>query len=621
MKDTITRRDFVDGVACAIAAGAAPASAWAQVAAHAPYPPGETGMRGSRNPDAAAAHAVRDGTRYRVADYPVDEEVDCVVIGAGIGGLSAAHFVRKALPKTRLLILDNHDDFGGHARRNEFNVDGRQLLGYGGSESIQSPKALWRPVAHQLLNDLGIHLQKFRTAINTNLYPGLGMSIGLFFAREAFGKDKLVTGDPQRALPTDIPAALQRGRPIAQFAADCPLSDAARRDLVALYSEKRDVLPKLSPKQKIELLSTTTYHDFLEKYWRVDPSLVRMFDGRTNDLFAVPATKIPAFVLAETGYPGFQGLGLGDAVDMSEEAEDYIYHFPDGNASIARLLVRQMIPQVAPGNTMEDIVTARFDYSALDRANAPVRLRLSSTVVNVQNGAAHVDVLYVRDGKVHHVRARKAIYAGYYAMLPYICADLPAPQRSAVAGGVRLPLVYVTVALRNWRPWVKTGVHLVNIPHGFYSLAKLDYPVSLGHYQFAKSPDEPILVHLSHIPQPPAPMTDLPASLRAARKVLYTRPFSDFENALRDQLTRCFGAAGFNAERDIAAITVNRWGHGYAYPLQAITEDIAKVARQPVGGISVAGSDAAWTPYAHAAIDEAHRAAGEVVAGLKQVAA
>ena len=617
MKDTITRRDFVDGVACAIAAGAAPASAWAQVAGHAPYPPGETGMRGSRNPDAAAAHAVRDGTKYRIADYPIDEQVDCVVIGAGIGGLSAAHYVHQALPKSRLLILDNHDDFGGHARRNEFNVDGRQLIGYGGSESIQSPRTLWSPVAHKLLDDLGIHLQKFETAINTALYPGLGMSMGLFFAREAFGHDKLVSGDPQRPLPTDIPAALQRGRPIAQFAADCPLSEVARRDLIALYSEKRDVLPKLSVKQKVELLSTLSYHDFLEKYWKVDPALVRLFDGRTLDLFAVPGTMLPAIFLADTGYPGFQGLNLGSAIDLSEEAEAYIYHFPDGNASIARLLVRRMIPQVAPGSSMEDIVTARFDYDALDRANAPVRLRLSSTVVGLQNADAHVDVLYMRAGKLQRVRAHRVIYAGYYTMLPYICADLPATQRSAVAGCVRAPLVYVTAAVRNWRPWVKAGVHLINIPSGFFSIAKLDYPVSLGRYQFAKTPDEPILVHLSHIPQPPAPMTDMRASLRAARKVLYARPFSDFESALRDQLTRCFGAAGFNADRDIAAITVNRWGHGYAYPLQMISEEVAGVARQPIGGISVAGSDAAWTAYAHAAIDEAHRAAGEAIAGLR----
>lgn len=621
MKDTITRRDFVDGVACAIAAGLTPASAWAQAAGHGPYPPGEQGMRGSRNADAAAAHAVRDGAKYRIADYPIDEQVDAVVIGAGIGGLAAAHYLHQALPKARLLILDNHDEFGGHARRNEFTVDGRQLIGYGGSESIQSPGTIWSPVALKLLADLGIHLQRFQSAIDTPLYPGLGLSTGVFFPRESYGHDKLVTGDPQRSLPTDIPAALHHGRPITQFAADCPLSESARRDLIALFSEPRDVLHGLATAKKLELLGTTTYHDFLVKHWKLDPSVVRLFDGRSLDLFSAPATMLPALLLADTGYPGFQGLNLGKGIDLREEAEPYIYHFPDGNASIARLLVRRMIPQVAPGNTMEDIVTARFDYEALDRAPAPVRLRLSSTVVGLQNADGHVDVLTMRAGKLQRVRARKAIYAGYYTMLPYICADLPAAQRNAVASCVRSPLVVTNVAIRNWRAWVKMGVHLVNNPLGFYCVAKLDYPVSLGRYRFAKTPDEPMLLHLSHIPQPAAPIADVRESMRAARRVLYARPFADFENAARTELTRILGPGGFNADRDIAAITVNRWGHGYAFPLQFVGEEVAKVARQPIGGISVAGSDAAWTAYAHAAIDEAHRAAAEAIAGLRRAAA
>ena len=163
------------------------------------------------------------------------------------------------------------------------------------------------------------------------------------------------------------------------------------------------------------------------------------------------------------------------------------------------------------------------------------------------------------------------------------------------------------------------GVHLVNNPTGFYNAAKLDYPVSLGSYRFAKTPDEPILVHLSHIPQAPAPTSDRRAAVRAARTLLYTRPFDDFEAALRDELTRILGPGGFDAGRDIAAITVNRWGHGYAYDINplsdpAATGAVAVTARQAIGRISVAGSDAAWTAYAHAAIDEAHRAASEVVA-------
>ncbi len=618
MNDNITRRDFIDGFACSIAAGSALAPAWShtavQATAQSTYPPALHGLRGSRAQDYAAAHAVRDGATFRMADYPVDEEVDCLIIGAGIGGLAAAHFVHKALPDARLLILDNHDDFGGHARRNEFEVDGRTLIGYGGSESIQSPKSMWSPAALALLDELGIKLSRFETALNTKLYPGLGLSSGIFFAREAFGQDRLVTGDPQRSLPTDIPADLQRGRPIAEFAADCPLNAAEQQSLVALYTDMRDVMPGLTVQQKIDLITTISYQEFLQKYWRLEPAVVRMFSGRTKDLFATSADLVSAMFASGAGYPGFQGLGLGSAIDTSEESEPYIYHFPDGNASIARLLVRRMIPRAAQGATMEDIVTARFHYDQLDRLGEPVRLRLSSTVVKLQNVGSHVEVLYKSAAGVRHLRARNAIYAGYYAMLPYICPDLPEAQRSAVAAGVRAPLVYVTVAMRNWRPWVKRGVQAVNNPTGFYGAVKLDYPVSLGSYQFAKTPDEPILVHLSHTPDPPAPIADMAASLRAARAVLYQRPFADFETALRDELTRILGPGGFNADRDIAAITVNRWGHGYAYPLELLPAGTASTARQPVGGISLAGSDAAWTAYAHAAIDEAHRAAAEVAA-------
>ncbi len=612
MKDNITRRDFIDGFACSIAAGSALTPAWSQAAPQSAYPPGLHGMRGSRAQDYAAAHAVRDGATFRMADYPLDEEVDCVVIGAGIGGLAAAHFVHKARPDARLLILDNHDDFGGHARRNEFEVEGRTLIGYGGSESIQSPKSMWSPAALGLLDDLGIDLTRFESALDTKLYPGFGLSSGIFFAREAFGQDRLVTGDPQRSLPTDIPANLQRGRPIAQFAADCPLTPVEQQDLVALYTATRDVMPGLTAQQKIDLLSATSYQEFLQKYWRLEPAVVRMFTGRTKDLFALRADLVSAMFAAGAGYPGFQGLGLGSAIDTSEQSEPYIYHFPDGNASIARLLVRRMIPRAASGSTMDDVVTARFRYDQLDRAGSPVRLRLSSTVVKLQNAGPHVDVLYKSAGGVRCVRARSAIYAGYYAMLPYICPDLSDAQRSAVAGAVRAPLVYVTVAMRNWRPWVKRGVQAVNNPTGFYDAVKLDYPVSLGRYQFARTPDEPILVHLSHIPDPPAPIADMRSSLRAARSVLYRRPFADFETALRDELTRILGPGGFNADRDIAAITVNRWGHGYAYPIELLRAGTANTARTPVGGISFAGSDAAWTAYAHAAIDEASRAAAEV---------
>ncbi|HEX9139975.1 MAG TPA: NAD(P)-binding protein [Steroidobacteraceae bacterium] len=618
MSADITRRDFIDGVATTIVAGAA-LPGWSQSTGAATYPPGLGGMRGSREQDYAAAHALRDGQKYRLEDYPVSEQVDCLVVGAGISGLSAAYFLRQKLPETSILILDNHDDFGGHARRNEFEVDGRKLIGYGGSESIQSPKNLWSPAARGLLTDLGVDLHRFETAINTALYPSLGLSSGMFFSREAYGQDKLVTGDPQRSFPTNIPADLHRGRPIAAFAADCPLTPAEQRSMVRLWTDHHDPLAGMSGPKKLKLLDGISYPQYLERYWHTEPAVVAMYTARTLDLYAEPANFVSALDAAADGYPGFQGLQLPTPEEYLAEREPYIHHFPDGNASIARLLVRRLIPDVATGHSMEDVVTAPFAYQQLDRAGQPVRLRLSSTVVLLKNAGTHVDALYVRDGKVNRCHCRHVIYAGYFAMLPYVCQDLPPAQRDGVAAAVRVPLVYVNVALRNWRSWVRSGVHYINCVGSFYCEAKLDYPVSLGHYQFARTPDDPILVHLTHTPQPPAPISDRRAAARAARAVLYSRPFADFEIAVRDQLTRMLGAGGFDADRDIAAITVNRWGHGYACYLSAPgdpegSDAVLDIARKAVGRISLAGSDAGWDAFAHVAIDEAHRAAAEVAA-------
>ncbi len=618
MSAGITRRDFIDGVATAIVAGAA-LPGWSQSAGAVAYPPGLGGMRGSREPDYAAAHALRDGQKYHLEDYPVSEHIDCLVVGAGLSGLSAAYFLRQKLPESSILILDNHDDFGGHARRNEFQVDGRQLIGYGGSESIQSPKNLWSPAARGLLTDLGVDLHRFETAMDTALYPGLGLSSGLFFSREIYGLDKLVTGDPQRSLPTAIPAALHRGRPIAEFAADCPLTPSERQSMVRLATDHRDPLAGMSGPEKLNLLAGISYPQYLEKYWHTEPAVVAIYTALTLDLFGEPANFISALEAAGAGYPGFQGLALPSWQDWRAEREPYIHHFPDGNASIARLLVRRLIPPVAPGHSMEDIVTAAFDYEQLDKPGRAVRLRLSSTVVLLRNAGTHVDALYVRDGKVQRCHCRNVIYAGYFAMLPYVCQDLPPAQRDGVAAAVRLPLVYVNVALRNWRSWVRAGAHYINCPGSFYCEAKLDYPVSLGSYQFARTPDDAILVHLTHTPLPPVPISDRRAAARAARAVLYARPFADFETAVRDQLTRMLGAGGFDADRDIAAITVNRWGHGYACEASApgepeVSDSLADIARQAVGRISLAGSDAGWEAYAQVAIDEAHRAATEVAA-------
>jgi spermidine dehydrogenase len=617
MGDRVTRRDFLDGVGCAIVAGLAP-RVGSGTDGSAPYPPGRTGYVGSRPEDFAVAHGVRDGQRYDLRSRPVTEHFDFIVIGAGIGGLASAHYLRQRRPKARILILDNHDDFGGHARRNEFNVGGRFLLGYGGSESLEGVRRRWSRVARDCVGSIGVDVDRLERAFHLTLYPGLGLSSGLFFPREIYGVDRLVTGDPVRQLPTDVPPELHHGRSPAQFVADCPVDDAQKAQLLKLYTDRTDVLSGMSPAEKRRVLDNTSYHDYLERYYGLDERSLAMFGGRALDLFASKFNAVPARLAWECQYPGFQGLGLKMSRAGILEGDPYIDHFPDGNATLARLFVRQLMPGVASGHTMEDIVRARFDYGRLDDPSSDVRLRLSSTVVALGNSAAGVDVLYIRGGEATRASAGHVIYAGYSAMLPYICADLSEEQRKAVADQVKAPLIYINVALRSWRSWVNRGVHLVNNPAGFYSHIKLDYPVSLGDYRFPTSPDEPMILHLLHVPWPEGPVTDLRAAWRRARAIAYTLPFDEFEVRARDELTRILGPGGFDAERDIAAITVNRWGHGYAYEMNSLFDDEAaaeretRVSRAPLGHIHFAGTDAAWMAYAHKAIDEAHRAAQEI---------
>ncbi len=621
MRDRITRRDFLNGVALAVGAGLTPIELLrAQSAAAASYPPSLTGMRGSTDASFLVAHQVRDGRKFSIDALPIDETVDLVIVGAGISGLAAAHFYRKRRPDARILILDNHDDFGGHACRCEMKVDGQLLLGYGGSEAIQSPQAQWSEQAMGLLKDLGIKVEKFAQAFDRTLYPGLGLSRGVLFVKEAFGVDKLVSGDPTRVVDDDIPPGRLNARSAAAFIGDFPLAEQARRKLIALYTESRDVLPGRSMTQKQELLATTSYRDFIKKYWALDDTTANVFQKRSHDFFGIGIDGIPALWAKGTGYPGFQGVALPkDPEAEAEMNEPYIYHFPDGNASIARLLVRRLIPGVAPGATMEDIVMAPFDYSRLDTSGAKTRLRLNSTVVALANvPGKRVAVGYVRGNDLKRVQAPQVVFAAYNMMLPYLAAELRQPQREALSAAVKAPLVYVKVAVRNWEPWVKAGVHEVTNPMGFYSRIKLDYPVSLGEYRFARTPREPIGLHLVHVPTPGLTGANQSAAWRSGRAILYATSYQEFEKRLIDELTRILGHSGFNAQRDITAISVYRWGHGYAANSNSLYDkDLepsqTEIAHRPFGNIAIANSDAGGDAYAHVAIDEAHRAVDELL--------
>jgi spermidine dehydrogenase len=612
----ITRRDFINGMALSIGAGLTPA---AQIAAEpARYPPMLQGLRGQHEGSFEAAHAfVRDRVSFALDHLPAEEQFDLVVVGGGISGLAAAWFYRRARGgNARILILDNHDDFGGHAKRNEFMLDGRRIIGYGGSQSIDSPNSWWSETAKELLRELGVDVRRFETAFERTLYSSLGLSRGVFFAREAFGRDQLVTGDALIMSGNETSRRLANARPLAEFVAQIPISDAGKAQLLDLYAGTRDPLEGRTIDQKIKLLKTTSYRDYLIKICGCNEEVANVFQGRTLGFFGLGCDAVPAFDVRGHGYPGFAGLKL-PAKAGDGRSEPYIYHFPDGNASLARLMVRGLLPGVAPGNTMDDIVLAPFDYAKLDDAASPVRVRLDSTCIDVRNTDDGVLLSYVRAGKVHRVASRHAVLACFHMMIPHLMPELAAPQREALAQNVKTPIVYTNVVVRDWRPWVTLKVNAISAPRSFHSSVALDFPVSLGGYRHPREPSEPMCLHLVHVAGAPNQGLTARQQFKLGQAQLLQMPFSEFEARIRDELDRMLGGGGFTSGRDIAAITVNRWPHGYGYVENSLYDgdDYEKTlqrARARVGRVAIANSDAAGDAYAHLAIDQAARAVREL---------
>lgn len=274
---------------------------------------------------------------------------------------------------------------------------------------------------------------------------------------------------------------------------------------------------------------------------------------------------------------------------------------------------------------MEDIVTARFDYEALDRPDALVRLRLNATAVRAVNaslepGIDGVEVDYVTAEGTFRVRARHAILACNNAMVPHLCPQLPEVQARAIARIPRTPIVYVNAAIENWEAFAALGIASAYFPTDFYHSVTLDFPVSLGRYQYPSTPDQPMVLHLVHVPTTPEAGLSLREQLNRGRYRILSLDFEDYERPLRRQLDALLGPAGFSSERDLRAVTVNRWPHGYAYERNELYdpewpegEAPWEIGRRPVGRMAIAASDSQGTAYADAAFDAAWRAVGEMV--------
>ena len=626
MDRPITRRDFLNGVAVVVTgplltpglaeacrALGIPIPQFAPEKGAGYYPPALTGMRGSHEGSYETAHQLRDGKTWDNLgpEAETGEQYDLVMVGGGLSGLSAAYFFRKEVgPRTRILVLDNHDDFGGHAKRNEFRYKGKLLLINGGTENIED-LSLYSDAAKALIRELGIQVERYGEFRDRDLYRSLNLRRGVFFDRETFGTDRLVL----------------ISRNLKEFWARTPLSEPARKDIARLVEDRVDYLPDLSVQEKKTRLQKMSYRDFLTEVVKVHEDVIPFWQNISHGYWAIGIDALPAWVAWKSGYPGFEGMNL-----PRPTGDGQYFRFPDGNASIARLLVRAMIPKVAPGSTMEDIVTAQFDYAQLDQEVAPVRIRLNSTAVRVRHlgdpqTVKEVEVTYVRGGKAQRVRTRHCILACYNAIIPYLCREIPKRQKKALSYALKAPMVYTNVLIRDWKSFQKLGLRSARCPGSYHSRVSLNTALSLGAYRFPSDPQEPMVLHLLRVPMSPG--LSAREQFKAGQRELLTTTFETFERKIRDQLGRMLSAGGFDPARDIEAITVNRWPHGYAY--DPVEGDVAfdfedwpqekctwLVGRRRFGRISIANSDAGANAMTEAAIGEAHRAVQEIIASARK---
>ena len=605
---SINRRNFINGSAIALGATAVAPYIEATASHSDYYPPALTGLRGSH--PGANTHAHNLAWQRAAPPTPVqvtNELYDLVIVGAGLSGLAAAYFYQQRFgPDRKILILDNHDDFGGHAKRNEHSIDGQRLISYGGSQTLVEPRSASSTI-QALFKDVGINLERFDTAFDQGFYKRNGLGATTYFNAKHFGRDTLVRhpfcnyynyleGLPGATISDEAAVAL------------APLSDRGKQQLLRVLKGGLHTL-NLSGDALERYIETTNYFDYLKETLGVDdPQVLRMARHSGIDWSNAGTELLNIAEAKECGALGFA------PVPVYDPDNPYIHHFPDGNAGVARALVRHLVPSVAPGTDAESLVNMRFDYGRLDRADQATRIRLNSTVIDVHHqpgagGADSVAVSYMRGDTAHRVEAQHVVMACYNMMIPHIVTDLPTAQAEALGQQMKSPLIYTTVGLRNWRALAAQGLGLAMCPGNMHQTAFIDFPVSLGGYEYTQTPDDPCVIQMISCPYSDELGKPRAEQYREARYRMLGQQFSDYETEIRAHLGGMLSSEHFDFDRDVASITVNRWAHGYTV---AGPGDSVAIGRAPHGRITIANSDSAPAADAIAAMEMGHRAVGEL---------
>jgi spermidine dehydrogenase len=621
----ITRRDFLGstllGAGAALLDGATPAQILAAAAEDEWTGYGGIGDYRQSNGNTfevlQAGHKMRDGAYRSLLADPIDtgETYDCVVVGGGISGIAAAlFFERLAGAGKTCLILENHPIFGGEAKQNEFEVDGKRLIAHQGSAIYLVPYP--HSFIARFYDSIGLHTPKLsyqkwsgaqpEMTVGRTPYESAGLSHGqyAFWFGAKFGqKSEMWIVDP-----------------VGKKLQGAPISENTRKELLRWFSrtasaESKFEPPKYEGDEISRQLDAITLEQHIMQRSGLSQETIRTFlspvEGGGSGL-GPDALSAYCDYAADLLHP--LDDGSGEAVQM----------FPGGNTTIARLMAKTLIPSCIDGPaTVEAVSRNTVKPAVLDTPGAAARIRLSATVLSVHHDgdpakAEFLTIAYARDGKVFRVKARSAVVAGGSWTAKHIVTDLPSAHRQAYAQFYRSPCMMANVAVRNWRFLEKMGITGCRWFEGVGNYMDVRRLATVGIDDATISPDSPTVLTVKVLYAYPGLPTEEQG--HRGRAEMLGISFREYEQRIREQFDVMFAHAGFDAKRDIGAIILNRWGHAYLNPQPGFffgsngkpaPREILRSA--PFGRIAFANTDLAGAMDHRYSILEAHRAVGQLV--------